>query len=260
MQNRLMLIMILVGVLLSGKIRAFTAEALTIGEVITLQYPSAVLQQTRTIKVYLPQDYDKSTQTYPTLYLLDGERHLAHAVLASRLHQELGNIPRQIIVAINNLEQDGARENDFYHQKDKFAQFIGTELQPFIDKTFRSSKSATLYGHSLAAYFAVDLLANQPALFDRYIAASPPLQRHANDIYQQLNEQTLASGKTLYITMAPQDAEGEAVFSAYQQFIGLLSAKAPDNVQWHQQVMAEQSHISNYYISFFNGISAVFKH
>ena len=259
MQNRLMLIMILVGVLLSGKIQAFTAEALTIGEVITLQYPSAVLQQNRTIKVYLPQDYDKSIQTYPTLYLLDGERHLAHAVLASRLHQELGNIPRQIIVAINNLEQDGARENDFYHQKDKFAQFIGTELQPLIDKTFRSSKSATLYGHSLAAYFAVDLLAKQPALFDRYIAASPPLQRHVNELYQQLvSSRTPTAVKRLYISLAPLGEEGEAVFSAYQQFIGLLSAKTPDNVRWHEQVMAEQSHISNYYISFFNGISAVF--
>lgn len=240
--------------------QTITEQSLVIGMANSIEFPSAVLQQTRTIKVCLPQDYDKSTQTYPTLYLLDGERHLAHAVLASRLHQGLGNIPRQIIVAINNLEQDGARENDFYHQKDKFSQFIGTELLPFIDKTFRSSKSATLYGHSLAAYFAVDLLASQPALFDRYIAASPPLQRHANDIYQQLNEQTLASGKTLYITMAPQDAEGEAVFSAYQQLTSMLSANTPQHLQWQAQVMAEQSHISNYYISFFIGIAAVFKH
>ena len=259
MQNRLMLIMILVWVLLSGKIQAFTAEALTIGEVITLQYPSAVLQQTRTIKVYLPQGYDKCTQAYPTLYLLDGERHLAHAVLASRLHQELGNIPGQIIVAISNLEQDGARENDFYHQKDKFAQFIGTELQPLIDKTFRSSKSATLYGHSLAAYFAVDLLANQPALFDRYIAASPPLQRHAKDIYQHLLGLRLASGKTLYITMAEPAMEGGQVYSAYLQFTRLLSDQAPSGLTWQAEVMPGESHISNYYISLFKGLVAAFK-
>ena len=260
MKHRLLLLMVFIGHCVAVNAQTLTAETLFIGEVITLQYPSEVLQQNRTVKVYLPDGYDKSTQTYPTLYLLDGERHLAHAVLASRLHQELGNIPRQIIVAINNLAQDGARENDFYHQKAKFAQFIGAELQPYIAKTFSASKSATLYGHSLAAYFTVDLLSTQPALFDRYIAASPPLQRHANDIYQQLLGQTLVPGKTLYITMAPQDVEGEAVFSAYQQLTSMLSANTPQHLQWQAQVMAEQSHISNYYISFFNGIAAVFKH
>ena len=119
-----------------------------------------------------------------------------------------------------------------------------------INKTFRSSKSATLYGHSLAAYFAVDLLSKQPALFDRYIAASPPLQRHVNELNQQLvSSRTATAEKRLYFSLASLDAEGEAVFSAYQQFIGLLLAKAPDNVHWHEQVMAEQSRISNYYIS-----------
>lgn len=258
MQKRLMLIMILVGVLLSGRIQAFTPEPLTIGEVITLQYPSAVLQQKRIIKVYLPEGYTNSTENYPTLYLLDGERHLAHAVLASRLHQELGNIPGQIIVAINNVAQDGARENDFYHQKAKFAQFIGHELQPYIAKTFRAGKSATLYGHSLAAYFTVDLLSTQPALFDRYIAASPPLQRHANDIYQQLLGLRLVSGKTLYITMAELAMEGEQVYSAYLQFTRLLSDQAPSGLTWQAEVMPGESHISNYYISFFKGIFDVY--
>ncbi|WP_010607402.1 alpha/beta hydrolase [Pseudoalteromonas maricaloris] len=239
--------------------QTITEQSLVIGMAKSIEFPSTVLQQNRTIKVYLPEGYDKSTQTYPTLYLLDGERHLAHAVLASRLHQEQGNIPKQIIVAINNLEQDSARENDFYHHRDKFAQFIGTELQPFIDKTFRSSKSATLYGHSLAAYFAVDLLASQPALFDRYIAASPPLQRHANDIYQQLLGLRLVSGKTLYITMAEPAMEEQQAYHAYLQFTHLLSSRPPSSLTWQTEVMSGESHISNYYITLFKGLAAAFK-
>ena len=239
--------------------QTMTQAPLAIGTAKEIVFESKVLNQTRKISVHLPASYENSDKGYPTLYLLDGERHLAHAVLATGLYQELNMVPELIIVAVENLTEDGARENDLYHQKNKFADFLGGELRNYVDATFRTTKDATLYGHSLAAYFTVDLLANRAHLFDRYIAASPPLQRVEKQLHLDMLKNPSPSNKVLYITMTPEAEEGASVYNAYTNFISLLSAKSPNNLNWHHEVMKDQNHISNYYISFFKGIAKVFE-
>ncbi|BDX05835.1 alpha/beta hydrolase [Planctobacterium marinum] len=231
---------------------------LNIAEVKQFVVPSEKLAQDRSITVYLPKSYQSTNKDYATLYLLDGERHLPHAILATRLHQELNNIPEMIIVAINNKEEDGAREQDLFHNRVAFRHFITSELRSYITENYRASDSAILYGHSLAGFFALDLIATQPQHFSRVIAASPPLQGDAKRIYSQLSEHKLQKQTYLYLTIAAQHEEGEPEFSAFQRFSKLLAESTPENLIWTSQVMAEQSHISNYYLTFFNGIAKVY--
>ncbi|MBU1310450.1 MAG: hypothetical protein KKE30_13090 [Gammaproteobacteria bacterium] len=47
MKHRLLLLMVFIGQCVAVNAQTLTAETLSIGEVITLQYPSAVLQQKR---------------------------------------------------------------------------------------------------------------------------------------------------------------------------------------------------------------------
>lgn len=46
---------------------------------------SEVLGVERNLIIHLPTGYAESTQQYPVLYLLDGERHIYHAVIATEL-------------------------------------------------------------------------------------------------------------------------------------------------------------------------------
>ena len=233
-------------------------ENISIGKVLRLEFYSQILEQTRSVLIHIPNNYDSSKKSYPVLYLLDGERHLAHAILATRLYFELDVIPELIVVAIENHKEDGARENDFYHNKTAFSIFLGVELQRYVDKNYRTDKGSTLFGHSLAALFAIDLLANQSDFFNNYIVASPPLQNKVDNIYRKLMNQKVDRVKTLYLTVAAKKEEGQSAYDAYMQFVELLSANAPPKLSWEHELMEDQSHISIYYIAFFKGISKVF--
>ncbi|ACV27514.1 alpha/beta hydrolase-fold protein [Kangiella koreensis] len=78
-------------------------KALLIGTVTQVELHSKVLNQSRSISIHLPEAYTKSENAYPVLYLLDGERHLPHALLATRLYLELEAIPELIINGLGGL-------------------------------------------------------------------------------------------------------------------------------------------------------------
>lgn len=235
-----------------------TSEVLTVGTATSIKFSSKILNQTCSVLVYTPERYDESKKHYPTLYLLDGERHLNHAVLATKLYQELALIPELIIVAINNLKSEDARSKDLYHNRKAFSQFLGGELQSYVSENYRTTNESILYGHSLAAFFTIDLLVTQPDMFDKYIAASPPMQGQVDTIYQGINAANFKSNKTLYLTMAARAEEGEEVFAAYTHFTELLKTASPNKLDWQHEMMADQNHITNYYVSFFKGIAKVF--
>ena len=246
-------------VALSCQALDMSQKELILGKATEMTLKSAVLNEQRNILVHLPEGYLKnSNKSYPTLYLLDGERHLNHTILAYRLYRELEKVPDIIIVAIPNIMEDGIRERDLYHQRDKFRMFIEKEVMGAVNDTFRTNGDDALYGHSLAAFFTLDSLAASPELFDRYIAASPPLQRHEESIYKAIAAHALDNKKFLYFTLGSAQDEGEAVTRAYYRFAEQLGNKAPDNLSWRHEVLADQSHISNYYITLFKGLAEVY--
>ena len=194
------------------------------------------------------------------LYLLDGERHFQHAILASQLLQDELIIPELIIVAIPN--KPGARGRDLERERQTFIQFLRTELMPQIDQSYRTSGLNTIYGHSLAGFFTLDLLAQQPDLFDKYIAASPPLQGDEVRIYQQyLSNGKAEAGKrkAAYFSLASQMYEGKRATDAMQSFLQQLEQLSPAKLDWHYDHLENETHISAYYPSLFNGLRFVFK-
>src|ERR1700730_10304897 len=57
-----------------------------------------------------------------------------------------------------------------------FLDFLEYELIPFVDRTYRTIPSDRgLLGHSHGGLFAIYALEQQPALFQRIVAASPAL-------------------------------------------------------------------------------------
>ncbi|MCO6490100.1 MAG: DUF4440 domain-containing protein [Phaeodactylibacter sp.] len=162
-------------------------EALTIGVIKEIQ--SKALSEKRILNIYLPEGYNPdSAATYPVIYLLDGSAHedLPHIAGLVQFMNMYELMPKSIVVGIANVD----RYRDFTHPttdpedlnalptgggSGKFIDFIGQELQPFIEKNYKTTGTRTIIGQSMGGLLATEILLKKPHLFDDYIIVSPSL-------------------------------------------------------------------------------------
>lgn len=149
---------------------------------------SAITGQDYEIRVRLPEQYDESEETYPVLYLLDGDHIFA---MATDIVQYLiyGNhIPDLIIVSPaygdksspeyggSNMRARDLRPfltpgSDTPPGAAQYLQFFELELLPFAAGQYRIDPSnKTLAGWSWGALFVLYTLFEKPGLFQRLIA------------------------------------------------------------------------------------------
>lgn len=182
--------LILCALLLFSALTAFSqtknaTKPLNIGEIRTLK--SAVLGEERTLNIYLPHKFEKS-KSYPVIYLLDGsiDEDFLHITGLVQFFNLMFKMPDFIVVGIANID----RKRDFTFpttlkdlQKDypttghseKFIRFLETELQPFIQKNYKTDGTKYLIGQSLGGLLATEILLKKPNLFTHYLIVSPSL-------------------------------------------------------------------------------------
>ena len=98
----------------------------------------------------------------------------------------INQVPKSIVVGIATVD----RRRDFTFpttiEKDKkkfptsghstkFISFIEKELQPFIEKKYKTNDSKTIIGQSLGGLLETEILLTKPKLFNKYIIVSPSL-------------------------------------------------------------------------------------
>lgn len=161
----------------------------SIGKTITIN--SKILNENRELNIYLPATYkEDSLKTYPVIYLLDGSKnedfiHISGIVQFGSFSW-INMLPESIVVGIANVD----RKRDFTYpskneldqkefpssgKSEKFISFIESELQPYINSKFRTTKEKTIIGQSLGGLLATEILFKKPDLFDNYIIVSPSL-------------------------------------------------------------------------------------
>jgi uncharacterized protein len=152
---------------------------------------STQLGEKRILNIYLPEGYNKNdTVKYAVTYLLDGsaDEDFIHVVGLYQFNsfEWINQVPKSIIVGIATVD----RKRDFTYpttieadkkrypttgHSDKFRTFIEKELQPFIEKKYKTTTSKTLIGQSLGGLLATEILFKKPTLFNNYIIISPSL-------------------------------------------------------------------------------------
>ena len=152
---------------------------------------STQLAEKRIINIYLPEGYDKNDTTkYPVIYLLDGsaDEDFIHVVGLVQFNNFawINRVPKSIVVGIatvdrkrdftfpSTIEEEKKRYPTAGHS-DKFIAFIEKELQPFIEKKYKTNSSKMIIGQSLGGLLATEILLKKPALFNKYIIISPSL-------------------------------------------------------------------------------------
>ncbi|EHQ42339.1 alpha/beta hydrolase [Myroides odoratus] len=170
------------------------AQKITIGESITLE--STILNETRTINIYLPPYYQPNdTVKYPVVYILDGgvEEDFIHLAGIFRVNSQpwINRFPEAIVVGIENvnrrrdftfavpnldfLDKVGYSKEFFpqYGGAEPYAAFLESELMPYIDQHYNTKEERTVVGESLAGLMSSYLLIKHPHLFTNYIIVSP---------------------------------------------------------------------------------------
>ena len=155
------------------------------------QIESKQLNEKRILNIYLPEGYNNNdTARYPVVYLLDGsaDEDFIHVVGLYQFNNFswINRVPKSIVVGIatvdrlrdftypTTIEEEKKKFPNAGHS-DKFIGFIEKELQPFIEKKFKTNSSKTIIGQSLGGLLATEILLKKPTLFSRYIIVSPSL-------------------------------------------------------------------------------------
>jgi predicted alpha/beta superfamily hydrolase len=130
------------------------------------------------IFVGLPEDYavQHEDTRYSVIYLLDANYYFGAITDFIRVENLVQEMPNLIVVGIGYPEKPlEGRVADMLQNPDKFVKFVGDELIPLIDQTYRTKDGPdrTLLGHSLGGQFVLYTLFSRPELFARYVAASP---------------------------------------------------------------------------------------
>lgn len=217
---------------------------------------SQVLKENRDYWVYLPNSYQKSTQTYPVIYVLDADINVP-LVAALQHYLTRGRMPlasEAIIVGIANTNRTRdftpthvANSPDMAQQKGgdytqsggakNFLAFIGTELQPLIDHTYRTNNNRTLVGHSFGALFGLYALSTQTNYFSAIIAADPSLWWDNGAIVQTL--ETLKNSEKitakLYVSFSGSSTGNKKLPS-------LLKSLENNGLQWKCDFFENEHH------------------
>ncbi len=237
------------------------------GERVTIN--SIVLGEQRELQILLPENYRSDLKnTYPVIYLLDGDYNF-HGV--SGMLDLLANkgqlIPKVILVGLADQGTEKYRQymtpnNSTSPVKNnkgaakEFLAFLNDEVQPYINKNYRTAKHSTLVGHSIGGLFVLNTLLEAPDSFNNYVAISPGVWVSDSAIVDKAKEKL---GKTehqniaLYLSLADEMEMGQYAF------INQLDSKPLNNLQWSFKHYPDENHISVGLIALRDSLKAIFK-
>ena len=159
------------------------------GKIIVERITSKSLQNnggenpTRRVSIYIPPDYDKTTNRYPVIYYLHGFTWSDSLQIASDHFDELldkaistGKIRPIIVVMPNEHTLYGG---SFYTNSSltgNWADFTGKDLVEYVDKRYRtipSKEARGISGHSMGGYGAIKLGMMFSDVYSSVYALSP---------------------------------------------------------------------------------------
>ena len=160
----------------------FLIVQLTFSQTIYKTISSSKLGKDRELKIQLPRNYDQNVKKkYPVIIVLDGDYLFEPMAGNVDYYSYWDEIPEAIVVGVNQLR---SRNDDSSYDPQRFLpekkgaqffEFLGMELLPFIDNTYRTSKFVAIAGHDLTSNFINYYLFKPVPLFHAYINLSPDL-------------------------------------------------------------------------------------
>lgn len=238
-------------------------EAINIAK--TEKINSKILNENRTINIYLPEEYDATkAEKYPVIYILDGgiDEDFFHLTGIVRFNSQswVNRLPQSIVVGIENInrrkdftfavtntdfiEKEGFKKEQFpqYGNSEQYIAFLEKELQPYISKNYNSNGKNTIIGESLAGLLTTEILLKKPQLFDNYIIISPSLWWGEERLLKDANsliKKNLNKNVNVYIG-APSKDEDVKMYNEVESLYKILEKQK--NIKISFDYMPEETH------------------
>ena len=154
-------------------------------QLIEKKLTSQYFNNERTIKIFLPTDFD-NTKKYPVIYTLDGFGLFEITSSYSKFLMDYDVIPKSIVVSIfhndRNYETNpnygqniNVPKTEFLEGSEKLKNHLIYEVKPLIENEYSTSNYNILIGHSNTATFVNELISKKYSPFQAFIAISPDL-------------------------------------------------------------------------------------
>ncbi len=202
------------------------AKPFSVGAIEHLQ--SKELGEDRILNIFFPAGYERDTASYPVVYVLDGSAnedfvHTGGLVQYMSMYQLM---PASIVVGIANVDRKRDYTFPSKNKEDlkleptsggsaKFIAFIEKELQPFIQKNYRTNEEKTLIGQSLGGLVATEILLKKPTLFNDYLIVSPSLWWDDESLLRDAPAllKNMPAGRRVYVSVGTEgkQMEGDAM-------------------------------------------------
>ena len=183
-----------------------------VGDLRLIKHRSDLLQNTRTLRVWLPPGYESSEDRYPVWYMHDGQNLFDAATSFAgewRVDETLtmlieqGRVAPVIVVGIDNTGMNrvfeytpvrhtmrrGSDAREMGGGGDAYASMIVDEIKPRIDAMFRtqSGPSGTLLaGSSLGGLVSLHTAITRPGVFGAVGVVSPSLWWGEREIIERV--------------------------------------------------------------------------
>jgi predicted alpha/beta superfamily hydrolase len=243
-------------------------KPLTIGEIRTIK--SKILNEDRTLNIYLPQNFDK-TKSYPIIYLLDGSMNedFIHVTGLVQFFNQMYSMPETIVVGIANID----RKKDFtFHtdlkdlqkdypttgHSDKFISFLEKELKPYIESQFKTTDKY-LFGQSLGGLLATEILLKKPEMFNNYFIISPSLWWDDESLLKQATQLlTKIPDTKKFIYVSVGKGEHPVMIKDAENLDNILKKSNKKNWTVEYKMMETDNHATILHRSLYEGLVKMF--
>ena len=216
---------------------------------------SKILNQTRLLFVYLPNNYySDTTLRYPVHYVTDAPATSNLYFELTRLHS-LGNyIPKCIVVGLSSDNRETLLHPD--REAHNYLEFLEKEVIPFIETKYRTENFRAIAGHSMGAAFTFYTFLKKPELFDAYIAGSPgPLETIIKIANEKENFNNLIDNKFFFSSIGSKETES---LDGYNRLTELFSRNKTEKLDLHTGINIGENHISNISVNYQSGITQLY--
>ena len=243
---------------------------------------SKELAEKRILNIYLPEGYNADDSVrYPVIYLLDGSAdedfiHIAGLVQFNSF-EWVNQVPKSIVIGIatvdrrrdftfpTTIERDQKKFPTSGHSA-QFISFIEKELQPFIEKKYKTNNSKMIIGQSLGGLLEAEILLKKPALFNKYVIVSPSLWWNNGSLLNQdavafdhnFNQQT-----DIYIAVGKEGATPTDIPREMEEDARLLFEKINQiknkSVKVHFEYLPKENHATILHQAVSNSFRILYK-
>ncbi len=240
---------------------------------------SEIVNTEYSINLFLPRGYDKSSKSYPVVFISDAEYNFGMVSYAARRLIKDKLIPELVLVGIaydtSYTAYTNFRQRDYTPTKtrlpntgggDNFLNFIEKELIPFLGKEYRITEDRTFCGHSLGGLIGFHALFTKQELFSRYLLVSPSLWYDNKEIINAA-KRFFSEGNAIHSKVYAAIGELETtekgltheMVDDLNRFVDLLNSKTETKFQIKKEILDNETHRSVFPRAFTNGMRVLFE-